>query len=202
MQNWSHVAHEAKDILTVCLAKGIDQALSAQYGACWFADFAEADAKEKVNTRITKPGHHSVQDMDLQALLQLLRYRSHLTQQVLFYYGFFEGLDQFSAEGQLQQLSNLLDRLINDFRNRIEAHARAADIERELSGEGMDRIYGYEEAYQDMYKLTRIFGTVTDGDGVPYARRMAALTEKKKKRWPLWQAAWRCWCWRLAWSLG
>lgn len=184
MQNWSQIANQAKDLLTVCLAKGIDEALTAQYGSDWFAGFAEAEAKEKVNTRITKPGHRSVQDMDLQALLKLLRYRSHLTRQILTHYGFFAGLDGFTADGQLQQLNNLLDRLINDFRNRIAAHARAADIEKELTGNGLDRIYGYEEAYQDMYKLTRIFGTVTDSRGVSYARCMAALTEKKK-RWPL-----------------
>ena len=184
MQNWSQIAHDAKDILTVCLAKGIDQALSIRLGNAWFADFAEAEAKEKVNTRITKPGQQSVRDMDLQALLKLLRYRSTLTQQILTHYGFFDGLDGFAMDGQLQQLNNLLDRLINDFRNRIEAHARAVDIEKELTGNGLDRVYGYEEAYQDLYKLTRIFGDVTDSSGVPYARRMAALTAKKKK-WPL-----------------
>lgn len=184
MQNWSQIAHKGKDILTVCLAKGIDQALSVRLGNGWFANFAQEDAKEKINTRITKPGQQSVQDMDLQALLKLLRYRGQLTQLILSHYDFFAGLDSFSTDGQLQQLNNLLDRLINDFRNRIEAHARASDIEKELSGEGMNRIYGYEEAYQDMYKLTRIFANVTDSNGVSYARHMASLT-KKKRRWPI-----------------
>jgi len=187
MQNWSHIAHAAKDILTVCLAKGIDQALTVQCGEDWFQKFLEADAQEKPTAQITKNGQRSVRDLDLQALLKILRFRRNLTQQVLSHYGCFSDFDSFSAEGQMQQMTNLLDRLINDFRNRIEAHARAADIEKELSGEGVDRIYGYEEAYQDMYKLTRIFGTVTDSNGIPYAQHMAALTEpkKEKKRWPI-----------------
>jgi SLAP domain-containing protein len=188
MQNWSHIAHAAKDILTVCLAKGIDQALTTQQGEDWFQKFLEADALEKPTAQITKNGQRSVRDLDLQALLKILRFRRNLTQKVLSYYGYFSDFDSFSAEGQMQQMTNLLDRLINDFRNRIEAHARAADIEKELSGEGVDRIYGYEEAYQDMYKLTRIFGTVTDSNGIPYAQHMAALTEpqpKPRKRWPL-----------------
>ncbi len=182
MQNWWQIAHEAKDILTVCLAKGIDQALAAQFGSNWFADFAQADAKEKVNIRITKPNQQSVRDWDLQALLKFLRYRSNLTGQVLAHYGFFTGLDSFSADSQMQQLNDLLDRLINDFRNRIEAHPRAADIEKELAGNGVNRIYGYEEAYQDMYRLARVFSAVTDSKGISYARRMAALTKKKSKK--------------------
>lgn len=181
MQNWRQIAHEAKDMLTVCLAKSIDRALSAQNGINWFADFALAESKEKVNTRIVKPGHQSVQDMDLQALLKFLRYRTSLTNQVLSYYGFFEGLDDFAAEGQLRQLSALLDRLINDFRNRIEAHNRAVDIEKELSGHGLERVYGYEEAYQDMLKLARIFRSVTDSSGTSYARHIESLKAEKKE---------------------
>ena len=52
MQNWRQIAHETKDILTVCLAKAIDRAMTAQCGEGWFADFAQADSKEKVSTRI------------------------------------------------------------------------------------------------------------------------------------------------------
>lgn len=183
MQNWRQISMEAKDILTVCLAKAIDQALTAQLGSNWFANFAKEDAKEKVSLRITKAGQRSVRDLDLQALLKFLRYRSGLTSRVLYHHGFFEHMDAFSAEDQRRQLNTLLDRLMNDFRNRIEAHSRAADIEKELSGQGLNRIYGYEEAYQDMYKLARLFPGVTDSKGVPYWRRMSALTGNKKKKW-------------------
>lgn len=183
MQNWKHIAHESKDILTVCLAKAIDTALTAQQGAAWFDAFAAADAKEKVNVRITKGGQTSAQDLDLQALLKFLRYRGELTQQVLTYYGFFDGLDSFAIDAQWYQLNQLLDRLMNDFRNRIEAHSRAADIEREIAGQHMDRIYGYEEAVQDMYKLARIFAKVKDSKGISYCRRIETLTGRKKRRW-------------------
>lgn len=181
MENWRQIAHDAKDILTVCLAKAIDGAMTARCGSQWFAAFCENDVHEKVSNRITKTGQLSVRDLDLQALLKFLRHRSAMTEQVLAHYGFFDGLDSFAKEQQLRQLSGLLDRLMNDFRNRIEAHSRAADIEKELSGEGWNRIYGYEEAVQDMYKLASIFSTVTDGNGVAYCKRIADLTKKKKR---------------------
>lgn len=182
MQAWRQIAHDAKDILTVCLAKAVDRALIAQLGQGWFAEFVQADAREKISNRITKNGQTSVQDLDLQALLKFLRFRSTFANQVLTYYGVFDGMDSFAADAQIQQFNALLDRLINDFRNRIEAHSRAADIEKELSGQGLNRIYGYEEAVQDMYKLARIFEDVKDSSGVAYYRRIAALTDRKKKR--------------------
>lgn len=184
MQNWKHVAHETKDLLTVCLAKAIDTALTAQMGQGWFTTFAEADAKEKMNLRITKPGQQAVQDMDLQALLKFLRFRTAHTDVVLSYHGFFNGLDAIAIDAQKHQLTQLLDRLMVDFRNRIEAHSRAADIEQEISGNGLNRIYGYEEAVQDMLRLARLFPTVRDTKGVPYCRRIEALAKPKKKlRW-------------------
>lgn len=189
MQAWRQIAHDAKDILTVCLAKAIDRALSDRLGREWFADFAQDDAKEKVSNRITKNGQTSVRDLDLQALLKFLRFRSVLANQVLGYYGLFDGMDSFAADAQIQQFNGLLDRLINDFRNRIEAHSRAADIEKELSGQGLNRIYGYEEAVQDMYKLAQIFADVKDSNGVAYYKRIAALTDRKKKRFAVIAAA-------------
>lgn len=181
MDRWRQIAHEAKDLLTVCLAKAIDQPMTAQYGSQWFAAFVQEDLHAKVSNRIAKTGQVSVRDLDLQALLKLLRYRTETATQVLSYYGFFAGLDAFSTEQQLRQLNDLLDRLIHDFRNRIEAHSRAADLEKELSGEQMSRIYGYEEAVQDMIKLASIFPTITDPQNTPYCKRIESLIPKKKK---------------------
>lgn len=182
MQDWRQIAHETKDILTVCLAKAIDRAMIAQHGDNWFSNFAQSDGKEKLNNRIVKPGQITVQDLDLQALLKFLRFRSEQANQVLEHYGMFAGMDYLAMDAQVRQFNALLDRLINDFRNRIEAHSRAADIEKELSGQGMNRIYGYEEAVQDMYKLARIFGDVKDSSGVPYHKRIAQLLNRKKRR--------------------
>ena len=184
MYRWRQIAHEAKDLLTVCLAKAIDQPMTARYGSQWFAAFVQEDLHAKVSNRIAKAGQVSVQELDLQALLKFLRYRGEMANQVLGYYGFFAGLDPFSTEQQLRQLNDLLDRLIHDFRNRIEAHSRASDLEKELSGEQMNRIYGYEEAVQDMIKLASIFPTVTDRQNVPYCKRIEGLTKQKKRKFP------------------
>lgn len=189
MDRWELIAHRAKNLLTVCLAKGIDQAMTAQCGDQWFLDFAKQEAAESPATQIVKEGHKSVRDLDFQALLKILRYRDALATQVLSRYSFFGGLDSFSAEGQRKQLNSLLDRLIKDFRNCIQAHPRAADIEKELTGQGVNRIYGYVEAYQDMHKLAQVFSDVTDQNGRPYADQIIALAgteagpeEKKSSR--------------------
>ena len=176
--NWRKIAQESKDLLTVCLSKIIDKALSAQLGEGWFVGFAEADGKEKVSNRITKGSQKSVGDLDLQALLKFMRHRPKWADLVLNYYGFYQGLDEFAAEGQRKQLESLLDRLIVDFRNRIEAHSRAADLAGELNGQGMERIYGYEEAYNDMVRLCRIFAK--DPVGKTYYRRMVNFKSNKK----------------------
>lgn len=185
MQDWRRIAHDAKDILTVCLAKAIDRAMISLRGNDWFAEFALSDAREKVSNRITKTGQTSVNDLDLQGLLKILRHRPMLTKQVLDYYGFYTGMDSFAADAQTRQLHGLLDRLINDFRNRIQAHSRAADIEMELSGQDVNRIYGYEEAVQDMYKLAKVFDNLKDSSGIAYCDKIAALRCKKRKTWQI-----------------
>ena len=159
--------------------------MTVHLGNDWFQRFAQDDAREKVSNRITKAGQTSVRDLDLQALLKFLRYRASLSDRVLTYFGFYENTDQFAADTQRQQFCSLLDRLINDFRNRIEAHCRAADIEKELSGQELNRIYGYQEAVQDMCKLAQVFEKSTDANGVSYYRQICQLTAPKKKKWVL-----------------
>lgn len=181
MKNARQIVHDAKDLLTVCLAKAIDMALTEQLGDDWFGKFLQEDAGD--NNRITNDGQTSVHDLDLQALLKLLRFKSSLSEQVLTWHGFYDGMDQYSRVSQERQFNNLLYRLINDFRNRIEAHTRAADIEKELSGQQLNRIYGYEEAYHDMCKLSQIFKKAKDSNNVPYCKRIAALGKQKKKIW-------------------
>ena len=137
--NWRKIAQESKDILTVCLATVIDQAMTAQKEPTWFAVFVNEDSHEKPSNRITKSTQKSVYELDIQALLKFMRYRPKWADSVLNYYGFYQGLDEFAADGQRKQLESLLDRLIVDYRNRIEAHSRAADLAGELNGQGMER---------------------------------------------------------------
>lgn len=185
MSNWKDAAHEAKDLLTVCLAKGIDSALVAQIGDDWFAQFLAVEEQEKnVSHRIGKPGQQSMRDMDLQGLLKFLRFRPAYLQAILVHYECVSDADPIARDVLTQQLNQLLDRLINDFRNRIGAHNRAADIEQEINGSDPRRIYGYEEALQDMLRLARIFSTVKDAKGVYYWRRIEDLTKPKRQvRW-------------------
>ena len=182
MQNWKDISEKINEHLTVCLAEGIDQALIAQRGDNWFAEFSQAEMSQIPAHRITQSGQTSVHDLDLQGLLKILRHRSQLATLVLEYHGFYKGLDRVTIESQTQQLINLLDRLIHDYRNRIEAHLRAADIAKELSGKRVDRIYGYEAACQDMLRLATIFSRVKNDKGVSYAKLIGRINNRMHKR--------------------
>lgn len=183
-------ATQLKDLLTVCLAKAIDNALTAQFGDSWFEYFIQQDqAKEDSKTQITRKGQTSIKDFDTQALLKFLRYSTDWSNYVFLYYGVYHSDDPFANQSQGRQMRSLLDRLITDFRNQIEAHHRAADIELELENKHIERIYGYKEAAQDMIKLASLFKTVGDRNGVSYYDKMCDLYEPKKKKVtfsPLW----------------
>ena len=88
LENWKLSAQQAKDLLALCLANGIQRALSQQIGPFWFLEFARIDQQEEEKKRITRPGQSSVNDLDLQALLKILRYREDYTDRILTFYGF------------------------------------------------------------------------------------------------------------------
>ena len=186
MQNWRQIASEAKDLLTVCLAKAINTAMTAQVGSHWFADFAEEEAPKNDTVRITQPGQSSTGDLDLQALLKILRYRESYADRILSFYGFITA-DEYAAKNQKRQLRSLLDRLITEFRNQMEAHVRVADIEKSFRQQPAQGLYGYQEALQDMEKLAGIFQQVRDSSGVSYYDRICQLRNakpgKKKRLW-------------------
>lgn len=172
MQSKKQAAQQAKDLLTVCLAQGIDFALQNSLGPGWFAAFCQEDSLEEPHKQILKNGQQTMMDLDLQALLKILRYRETYADRVLYYYGFLSVEDPFSTQGQKRQLRALLDRLITDFRNQMEAHARAADIVTEK-----ESLYGYEEALRDMEKLSGIFKVILAADGVSYHQKIHALCQ-------------------------
>ena len=182
MQNWRQIASEAKDLLTVCLAKAINTAMTAQVGSHWFADFAEEEAPKNDTVRITQPGQSSTGDLDLQALLKILRFRETIADHVLTHYGIFTELDEFTAQNQKRQLSKLLERLTKDFRNGIEAHTRSEDVEKRLDGGIVDAIYGDRQAFDDMCVLIRLFDKVTDKRGRSYASQLIDLPKRKKRQ--------------------
>lgn len=171
-------AQQAKDLLTLCLAKAIQESLCARLGPSWFYLFLQDDRAQDPKFQIARNGQTSIRDMDLQALLKILRYRDSYADHVFAYYGFDTG-DAFTDQTKKRQIRSLLDRLITDYRNSIEAHSRVADIEDEP-----DRIYGYREALQDMLKLSGIFKLVCDVRGVSYHSQIEELC--KPKRTALW----------------
>lgn len=170
-------AQQAKDLLTLCLAKAIQDSLSARLGANWFQLFLQDDHAQDPKFQIARNGQTSIRDMDLQALLKILRYRDRFADHVFAYYRFGAGDDAFAVQTKRRQIRSLLDRLITDYRNSIEAHSRVADLEQEP-----DRIYGYREALQDMRKLASIFKPVCDSRGISYYSQIEKLCKPKKRQ--------------------
>ena len=172
-------AQQAKDLLTLCLAKAIQDSLTAELSPHWFNAFLRDDKTRDPKFQIARNGQTTIRDLDLQALLKILRYRDQYSDRVFAHFGCITGTDPFADQTKKRQIRSLLDRLITDFRNGIEAHSRVADIEQGDAG----RIYGYKEALQDMEKLSGIFGTVCDKQGVSYHSRICDLSKPRKKFW-------------------
>lgn len=182
MPNWRQIAGEAKDILTVCLAKAVHIAMSAQDGSDWFATFAEEESHKSGFERIVKAGQTSTDDLDLQALLKIFRFRDTMVEKIFSHYGVFAGLDEFSLQTQQQQFIRLMERLTNDFRNGIDAHVRSGDVEKSLAGKQVEGIYSYQQAFEDMCVFIRLFDKVLDEKGISYASRLISLPRRKKQK--------------------
>ena len=182
MSQEKQIAQQVKDLLTLCLAKAIDQSLCAQLSPNWFYAFLAEDQAQDPKFQIARNGQASIRDLDLQALLKILRYRDRFSNLVFSYYGLSAGSDPFADQTRQRQIRSLLDRLITDFRNSIEAHSRVADIEQEHCGED-NRIYGYREALQDMCKLASLFPGICDSKGKSYYKQIQKLCKPKKHLW-------------------
>jgi len=165
------LALQLKDLLTVCLGKGIDIALTAQLGEQWFADFAKEDAVQK--KQILMEGQISIYASDTQALFKILRFREKYSQIILTHFGFISRNGAPDDASKKLQFSRLMDRLITDFRNSIEAHIPVYALEQPDS----EALYSYIDAVTDMLKLAEIFRDVRDADGRSYYDRMKQLAD-------------------------
>ena len=183
MDKAKQTAGQLKDLLAICLAKAVDTSLTTYKGEHWFQDFLQEDQEKETKFQICQKRHTSVRDFDLQALMKFLRFCNEWSYYVFLYYGFYKDDDIYYNQTQKRQINLLLDRLITDFRNQIEAHTRVADIELELEHKQVDRIYGYKEATHDMLKLASIFKNVCDKQGNSYHTKMCELHNPQKRKW-------------------
>ena len=174
MASIQQTADKIKDILTICLAKSIDQALQYSMGYNWFDYFRQNDANKKKEHMILRPEHRSVYDLDFQALLKLLKFHMDLRTYVLSYYHPNE-TDIDIKYGRNSLFDNLLYRLMTLYRNQIAAHKKASDVERALSGEKSSTTYSYDDAIADMKKLAENFSIVVDNNGVSYYSTICSI---------------------------
>ena len=174
-------ALQLKDLLTACLADAIDQAMLALAGPQWFEAFAEYDASEECETPILRAHQHSIHDCDMQALFKFLRYREPYAEAILEYYGFFDPNDQYGNSIKKGHFQHLLNRLITDFRNRMEAHTRAADL---LTTGNRKMLYDYSDAVSDILKLAEIFRDVKMHGlkGMSYYKYMVRIAKKQRRK--------------------
>ncbi len=177
MQTEKQIADRARELTTLCLANSIQNALSVQLGADWFRYFKQEECSSSNSNPIIKQSQNSIFELDFQALLKMLRFRMSYRIYVLDFY--YPGKSREYDKGS--PFDNLLFRLINFYRNQIDAHQKARDIS-EYDTVHMTNpfAYGYMEAIQDMKQLTRIFRSVQDKRGVSYFDRVSELEEEYK----------------------
>lgn len=167
MASIQQTSEKIKDILTLCLAKGIDESLKDSLGHDWFDYFKQDDSKNKREHMILRPEHHSIYDLDFQGLLKILKFHMDIRIYVLSYYHPQE-TDIDVKYGKNSLFDNLLYRLMTLYRNQIAAHKKASDVEKALSGSKSTTTYSYDDAITDMKKLAENFSSVTDNNGISY----------------------------------
>ncbi len=167
MSSIQETADQIKDILTVCMAKGVDAALSDAIGPKWFEYFKQQDSQNKREYRIVRPENNSVYDFDFQALLKLMKFNMDLRIYILsFFHPEEQNIDTVYGKNSL--FDNLLYRLMTLYRNQIAAHKKARDIEDNQASDSSSTTYSYYDAISDMKKLAYNFKSVTDKNGVSY----------------------------------
>lgn len=167
MLSLEQTAEKIKDLLTICLAKAIDVSLKDALGYNWFEYFKQDDSKKKKEHIILRPEHHSVYDLDFQALLKLMKFHMDLRVYILSYFHPNE-TDIDVKYGKNSLFDNLLYRLMTLYRNQIAAHKKASDVERSMSGKYSNTTYSYDDAIADMKKLAENFSILRDRNGNSY----------------------------------
>ncbi len=162
MDRAENAAKSIRKQTTMCLAKAIGLSMRAAYGDQWFERVRKEDEREE------KPilkGKERFSECDFQALVKLLCFREPCRHAVLSFCR-----TSIPVSEQKGKLEALLKRLIN-YRNDLDAHEAVGDVARQIKGEDLKKLYGYEEAINDMVKLTEVFACVTDEQGVSYYAR-------------------------------
>ena len=192
-----HTAKEIERVLVLCLCDSINYALLNSngvwngngepsedlYGNCfgqyWFQYFKEADKHLASKDQIAK-GKDRVGDLDLQAFLKILRYRERLRFTVMGYY--HPNADITKEFGYQSHFVQLLNTLINNYRNGIAAHEGADDI-RAYSEQNPDGYsYKYQDAIVDMMRLAKYFPTTCNVNGQTYYSQLSAIYEEYKSK--------------------
>ncbi len=177
MDRNENAAKSIRKQTTICLATAISTALQDEYGDDWFEIIKEEDMASEypILGKATRFG-----DCDFQAMVKLLKYRPKYKEIILTYYQTpIAGIEK-KANARMSDFDSLLTRLIN-YRNDLDAHESLEDVERQVKGENLRKIYGYTEAISDMIKLTEVFEEIEDEQGVSYHDRVLRIQSDLQK---------------------
>lgn len=165
MENAKETAGRVQDLLTLCLARAINMALTATRGPRWFQQFKEEESRMSSAHMIVRNYHNSINDCDFQAFLKILYYRPEYSREILIYFNHREAV---YTGGRETPFHRTVGRLINDYRNTIGAHVSASMIQKNRVGNMDDTDYDYEQAIKDMRRVARVFSAVRDENGKRY----------------------------------
>ena len=180
-------ASNVQDLLTVCLARALDESLTSRVGQNWFLQLKEEEAGYD-NVKKIIHDKTNVWELDFQALVKILYYRRTWSEQVLDHYGKGNCVTQAQPGAQVKESKFLRDlySLMVDYRNALSAHTSAGSVNSKLTNkkDGSSEYYTYADAIHCMVRVAKVFDTVKDERGKSYYDQIVKLSEDQKKKSP------------------
>ena len=181
-------ATNIQDLLTVCLARALDESLTVRAGADWFfrlkAEEADYDNGKKIIF-----DKKNVWELDFQALIKILYYRRPWAELALGYYGQAKNIAEAQPGKPVKEtkFSRDLYSLMIDYRNTLSAHTSAATVYTKLMSKNAEtgEYYTFADAIHCMVRVAKVFAAVKDERGKSYYNRIVKLAEGKRNRAPL-----------------
>jgi len=181
-ESTKEIASKIQDLLTVCLAKAFDLALSTSDSPYWFYYFVQEELMPDQKFPIARAGQQTVYDLDFQALMKILFYRRRYALKILSFFGREELISKDPKKKT--PFERTLGRLINDYRNQIAAHVSADKIQDNIKGINSKAGYDYGNAILDMTSVAQVFKAITDEKGVSYYKQIKDLSKGTRPVWP------------------
>ena len=181
------IASNIQDLLTVCIARALDESLTRNIGKNWFLHLKAEEANYDNGKKIIYD-KNNVWELDFQALVKILYYRRPWAEQVLDYFDKSNCITHTPPANPAKDTKFMRDlySLMVDYRNTLNAHTSAGSVNSKLTNDksGSAEYYTYEDAIHCMVRVAKVFEKVKDERGKSYYEQIVKLSEDQKKKTP------------------